>query len=163
MIKKTYLFGIVMVFTILIQACATRTATGPAPIKRSNIVGNWVLDKVSYEGISQSSIQRIFSDQAPACFEGSVWNLTNSGNGTYTIYGGNNCTAVVQSIFWSASPADDTFQFKKLEVGQKAAQVTDGYRLVLISASKEMLVLKSPVESATGSAFVVLTFSKAAK
>ncbi|RYG00933.1 MAG: hypothetical protein EOO07_34830 [Chitinophagaceae bacterium] len=66
----------------------------------------------------------------------------------------------MQIIFWSVSPADETFQFKKLMEGQKAKDVTDGYRLVLSEATGSVLTLKTPIEVGSGAAYAVLHFTK---
>ncbi|HEY0175282.1 MAG TPA: hypothetical protein VGC08_02825, partial [Pedobacter sp.] len=66
-------------------------------------------------------------------------------------------------IFWSVSTADETFQFKKLNEGDKAKDITDGYRLIFSSATNDNLVLRSPVDYGNGQANIVLNFTKAAK
>ncbi|HTN00076.1 MAG TPA: hypothetical protein VL088_15070, partial [Pedobacter sp.] len=73
------------------------------------------------------------------------------------------CTSKVQNIFWSVSTADETFQFKKINEGEKPKNVTDGYRLMLSSANNSSMIIKSPIEYGSGSAYVVLNFTKAAK
>ncbi|RZL54454.1 MAG: hypothetical protein EOO93_20035, partial [Pedobacter sp.] len=64
---------------------------------------------------------------------------------------------------WSVSTADETFQFKKLYEGDKAKNVTDGYRLMLASADKTNMVIKSPIEYGNKTAYIVLNFTAAAK
>jgi hypothetical protein len=119
---------------------------------------------VSYEGVPSIAVKSFLGEASASCFNGSTWSLTNSGNGSYILSGGaEGCVAKTQSIFWSASPADQTFQFKKLEDGDKAKNVDQGYRLVLFSATGDSMVLKSPIEYGSTTAYVVLNFTKATK
>ena len=147
---------------IMLQSCsATKTAS---TIKRGNVTGTWVLSNVSYEGVPAIAVRSFLGEASASCFNGSTWSLTNSGNGSYILSGGaEGCVAKTQSIFWSASPADQTFQFKKLEDGDKAKNVDQGYRLVLSSANGDSMVLKSPIEYGNSTAYVVLNFTKATK
>jgi hypothetical protein len=147
---------------MVLQSCST-TKSGVSTVSRGKVSGNWVLNNITFEGIPSIAVKSLFGEPSYNCFVGSTWNLTNSGNGTYTLLGGNNCTAGAQSIFWSVSPADQTFQFKKLYEGDKAKNVSDGYRLVLFSGTGDNLVLKSPIEYGSTTAYVVLNFSKATK
>ena len=51
----------------------------------------------------------------PAAFVGSTWQLTNSGNGIYTLADGTS-----QTIYWSLNDNNQTFQFKKIFEGDKS-------------------------------------------
>jgi len=147
---------------MVLQSCSSKkSATTSASLRRGAITGNWVLNDITFEGVPASNVKSLFSEASYKCFIGSTWRLTNSGNGTYSLPGTADCPARTQNIFWSASTTDETFQFKKLFEGDKAKNVTEGYRLVLSSTSKEQLVLKSPVEYGNGPANIVLNFSKA--
>lgn len=147
---------------MVFQSCSsTKTAATPS-VKRGNVTGNWVLNDVTFEGVPAANVKSMFGESSYKCFVGSTWRLTNSGNGTYILPGGADCAAKTQDIFWSASAADETFQFKKVYQGEKAKNVTDGYRLLIASATKESLVIKSPVEYGSSPAFIVMNFSKAA-
>lgn len=145
---------------ILLYSCSPKTTNGTVPLRKGNVTGNWLLNDITYEGIAESAIKTMFTDASPKCFVGSTWALTNSGNGSYTLPGGMGCEPKTQAIYWSVSAVDETFQFKKLNDGEKARNVTDGYRLVLSAADGQMMTLKSPVEVAGGSAYIVLHFTK---
>lgn len=147
---------------MILQSCSS-TKGGVSTVKRGNVSGNWVLNDITFEGIPGVAVKSLFEEASYKCFIGSTWNLTNSGNGTYILPGGGECQAKTQTIFWSVSPADQTFQFKKLYEGDKAKNVSDGYRLVLSSGNGDNLVLKSPIEYGSSTAYVVLNFTKAAK
>ncbi|WP_256006624.1 MULTISPECIES: lipocalin family protein [Pedobacter] len=145
---------------MVLQSCSPKGTN--TTVKRGNITGSWVLNDITFEGVPQSAVKSLFDEGPHTCFIGSTWRLTNSGNGTYTLPGGSNCAAKTQNIYWSASPADQTFQFKKLNEGEKARDISSGYRTVLASADGNTMVIKSPVEYGSGAAYIVLNFSKAA-
>jgi hypothetical protein len=149
---------------MVLQSCSsTKNGSATTTLKRGNVSGNWVLSDITFEGVPAASVKSLFNEASYKCFIGSTWNLTNSGNGTYMLPGTAECPARTQDIFWSVSTADETFQFKKLNEGDKAKNVTDGYRLMLSTATGDNLILKSPVEYGSSPAYIVLNFSKAAK
>ncbi len=149
---------------MLLQSCSTpKNAAGNASLRRANVVGYWVLNDISFEGVPAENVKSMFNEASYKCFIGSTWSLTNSGNGSYTLPGTADCPARTQDIFWSVSTADETFQFKKLNEGDKAKDITDGYRLIFSSATNDNLVLRSPVDYGNGQANIVLNFTKAAK
>src|SRR5215469_4171277 len=59
-----------------------------AGASRARFVGVWTLTNVSYEGLVQGAVQTVFDQAAPEAFNGSTWNLTNSGNGSYALASG---------------------------------------------------------------------------
>jgi hypothetical protein len=163
--KRILFIAAIICSTLMVfQSCSTTKGTSASSnLKRGNVSGNWVLNNITFERVPAIAVRSLFDEASYKCFIGSTWKLTNSGNGSYTLPGGNQCAAATQSIFWSVSTADETFQFKKLFEGDKAKKVTSGYRLVLSSATGENLVLKSPIEYGNSTAYVVLNFTKAAK
>jgi hypothetical protein len=149
---------------MVLQSCSTpKGSSASANLKRGNVTGNWVLNDITFEGIPSIAVRSLFDEPSYKCFIGSTWRLTNSGNGSYSLPGGNECAAKTQTIFWSVSTGDQTFQFKKIYEGDKAKNVTSGYRMVLASTSDNNLVIKSPIEYGNTTAYVVMNFSKAAK
>lgn len=162
--KRIFLIAAILCSSLMVlQSCSPKGGSGTEVVKRGDVTGTWVLNDITYEGIPQASVKSLFGEAAPNCFVGGTWRLTNSGNGSYSLPGGGNCAARTQSIYWSASVPDQTFQFKKIYEGDKAKNVTEGYRLVLSTSSKESLVIKSPVEYGNSTAYIVLHFAKAAK
>ncbi|MCX2485664.1 hypothetical protein [Pedobacter sp. MR2016-24] len=149
---------------MVLQSCSsTKNASATTSLRRGNVSGNWVLNDITFEGVPAGAVKSLFSEASYKCFIGSTWNLTNSGNGTYVLPGTTDCPTRTQSIFWSVSTADETFQFKKLYEGDKAKNVTEGYRLILSSATGDNMVLKSPVDYGSSPAYIVMNFSKAVK
>src|ERR1051325_3875553 len=92
--------ALILVSIIAFTACSTvkKLPATVAGALRARFVGNWTLTRVSYEGLVPGSVQTVFDQGAPENFNGSTWNLTNSGNGKYTLANGTS-----QTIFWSYS------------------------------------------------------------
>ena len=159
--KRIFLIAAIFCSTIMVlQSCSPKGAANQT-VSRGKITGNWILNDITFEGIPQSSVKSLFGESSYKCFIGSAWRLTNSGNGSYTL--GSECGGKMQSIYWSASPKEDTFQFKKIYEGDKPKNVTEGYRMLLSSGTGDNLVIKTPVEYGSGTAYIVLNFNKATK
>lgn len=146
---------------MVLESCSPKTTSGAPAVKRGNVTGNWVLNNISFEGIPDVAVRSFLGESSYKCFVGSTWKLTNSGNGEYSLPASASCGAKTQSIFWSVSTADETFQFKKLYEGEKAKNITEGYRLVLASADDNTMTIKSPIEYSGKTAYVVMNFVKA--
>ncbi len=159
-----FIAAIICSSLLVLQSCSrTKGTSASSSLKRGNVTGTWILNDITFEKVPAVAVRSLFDEASYKCFIGSTWNLTNSGNGSYTLPGGNECSATTQTIFWSVSTADETFQFKKIFEGDKAKNVTAGYRLVLAAATGDNLVLKSPIEYGNGTAYVVMNFSKVRK
>jgi len=155
-------FFIALSYTALIfvlTSCSSqKSATGVANVSRGKFTGTWTVTSITYDGLVESAVQDVFDQAPPAAFRGSTWQLTNSGNGMYTL---NNGTS--QSIFWSVNnsdPGGQIFQFKKIYEGDKPKNVAEGYQLYVVSNNGSSMTLKSPVAVGNGTAFVIYTFSK---
>ena len=159
--KRIFLIAAIFCSAIMVlQSCSPKGAANQT-VSRGKITGNWILNDITFEGIPQSSVKSLFGESSYKCFIGSAWRLTNSGNGSYTL--GSECGGKMQTIYWSASPKEDTFQFKKIYEGDKPKNVTEGYRMLLSSGTGDNLVIKTPVEYGSGTAYIVLNFNKATK
>lgn len=147
--------------SFVIASCSTpkgTTTSGTAAAGRGKFTGTWTISSISYNGIVESAVQNVFDQSAPSTFRGSTWNLTNSGNGLYTLTNGTS-----QTIFWSVNNTDPNgqiFQFKKIYQGDKAKNVTAGYQLYVVSNDGSTMVLKSPIGVGSGTAYVIYTFNK---
>lgn len=148
---------------IVLQSCSPKTTSGAPVAKRWGVTGKWVLNNVTFDGIPDIAVKSFLGESSYKCFIGSTWNLTNSGNGSYSLPSSATCAAKVQTIFWSVNSADGTFQFKKLYEGDKAKNVTEGYRLILAAADDVNMTIKSPIDYGNKTAYIVMSFSKAAK
>jgi hypothetical protein len=157
--KRLAILAFVAAFTLAISACSTvkKLPATVAGASRARFVGNWTLTNVSYEGLVPGSVQTLFNQASPDSFNGSVWKLTNSGNGLITLTNGTS-----QTIFWSYDKSNgDIFQFKKLYQGDSASKVQDGYQLIVAAIDDSGMTLKLPVSLGDKTAYVVLAFSKA--
>ena len=143
---------------VIFTSCSTSKNTVSGNVPRSRFVGTWTLNTVTYDGLLPGSVQDVFNQAPPQDFVGSTWQLTNSGNGIYTLMNGTS-----QTIFWSVYNGDASstmFQFKKLYQGDKAQKVDDGYRLVIASNDGTSMVLKSPVALGNGTGYIIYSFTK---
>lgn len=148
----------VLAVVSIFSACSVPAAMTGA--SRARFVGTWTLNSVNYDGgLVKGSVQNVFDQAAPEAFVGSTWQLTNSGNGIYTL---NNGTS--QTIFWSLFKdnvsGNTMFQFKKIYQGDKPKNVADGYRMVINDNDGNMMTLKSPVEFGGKTGYVVYSFTK---
>jgi len=148
-------------FTALIfTSCSTpQNAMNGAPAaSRGKFTGIWTLTDINYDGLVENAVQNVFDQAPPAAFKGSTWNLTNSGNGIYTLANGTS-----QTIFWSINSSDpkgQVFQFKKIYQGDAPKNVTAGYQLYIGSADGSHMVLKSPVAVGNSTAYIIYAFTK---
>ncbi len=158
--KRKFQISILMASLILaILSCSTvkKLPATVAGASRARFVGNWTLTKVSYDGLLPGTVQAIFNQAAPEAFNGSTWNLTNSGNGIYTLSNGTS-----QTIFWSYNNSNgEVFQFKKLYQGDSAGKVQQGYQLIVASIDGTNMILRLPVSLGDKTAYVILSFYKA--
>jgi len=160
--KKIFklLFPVLVIATIF-SACSgiknlPAAATGAT---RARFVGTWTLNNVTYDGLVRGSVQMVFDQAQPDAFVGSTWQLTNSGNGLYTLSNGTS-----QTIFWSLYndkvSGTNMFQFKKIYQGDAPRKVTEGYSLLVDNNDGNTMTLRSPVEFGGKTGYVVYAFSK---
>jgi hypothetical protein len=149
--------AILLTIVILFSRCSVVNKTAGAA--RSKFVGTWTLSDVSYQGIIGNAVQKVFDQAPPKAFVGSTWQLTNSGNGLYTLTDGTS-----QSIYWSYSNPgnglEPMFQFKKVYQGDKVKDVQTGYQLVVGSVDNASMTLKSPIDLGSSKGYVVYFFTK---
>ncbi len=167
-----------LAFTILLSgflisvSCSSQRAnvegSPSAAAWRSGIRGQWVLHSIGKEKFPPAySVKTIFEEAPAECFIGSVWNLPNNGNGSITFEAeGKLCApGAVRNIVWSIfNPGKDQgepqFQFKKVYPGDKASNVTAGYRLDLSYADAEQLILRMPLNLDGKTGYLVFNFER---
>ncbi len=152
LLKITFVLSAV---TLLFTACGPTKTVVNGGATRNRFVGTWAITNITYQGLVQGSVSNVFDQAAPAAFEGSTWQFTNSGNGIYTLNDGSS-----QTIYWSLNDDNQTFQFKKIFQGDKAKNVTAGYQLVVAGNNGSVMTLKSPVSIGTGTGYVVYIFTR---
>jgi len=154
-------FSISMLLAVMIMAFAACSTVKSLPAKvagasRARFVGVWQLTKISYDGLLPGSVQTLFNQASPGAFNGSTWDLTNSGNGLYTLTNGTS-----QTIFWSYDNKNgEVFQFKKLYQGDSAGKVQEGYQLIVANIDGTNMDLKLPVSVGEKTAYIILSFYK---
>lgn len=156
-----------------VQSSGTNSTTsvaaeGPSASQwRSGLKGKWVLNSVDREDIPAAyTIKNIFDEAPVDCFIGSVWNLPGGnyrGNITFNAAGTLCADGAARTIVWSVFQDNATnpqFQFKKIYSGDKAKNVTSGYRLNLAFSDGQSLVMKLPVALENGVGHLVLNFTR---
>ncbi|MFZ4862486.1 hypothetical protein ACL9RF_09900 [Sphingobacterium sp. Mn56C] len=153
---------------------STTAASGPSASQwRAGVKGAWVLNSVTREDIPNTyTIKNIFDESPVDCFIGSEWNLPGGnqrGTITFNATGTLCANGAVRTIVWSIFDATKVggqpqFQFKKLYAGDKASNVTSGYRLDLSFADQQNLVMKMEVPLDNGKiGYLVFNFTKIQK
>lgn len=135
---------------------------------KRGVKGQWVLNSVEKKNFpSGANVKRIFDEAPIDCFIGSTWNLIANGKGTITFStDGELCApGATRDIFWSIYEPENggeaQFQFKKLYPGEKAKNVTEGYRLDLAYADEQTFTLQMPVNTGgNNDSFLEFKFSK---
>lgn len=140
------------------SSCSSTKGTTASPAARSKFTGKWVIGSITYEGLVEGAVQNVFDQSRPAAFRGSTWDLTNSGNGMYTLNDGTS-----QTIFWSvnnSNPNNQIFQFKKIYQGDKPKNVADGYQLYVANNTGDSMTLRSPIAVGNSTAYIIYQFTK---
>ncbi|MGI4022928.1 MAG: hypothetical protein ACRYFA_15600 [Janthinobacterium lividum] len=162
--KKTLLkTASVIIVALIFSACST-IKKNPTTISRSKISGDWGVTAVSLESLLPGSVQSAFNFAPYKCFENSIWKLTNSGNGSFTINNTQDGCPVgtSQNIYWSFAngASGPEFQFKKLYDKDKPKNVEEGYRLLITATTGNTMTLKSPITYGGKTGYVVYSFVK---
>ena len=155
----------ILLFSGVILLTACNSAKKTATVSRNVIKGTWTLNLVSYEGLASSERLKLqlLDEGTEACLKGSTWVLPNNGYGSYTIsQNQQGCLAGQKNIIWSyRTEADQAiFQYKKLEGGVKAKDITDGYRFKIISADDNAMVLQSEISYQGKPIYITYNFTK---
>jgi Lipocalin-like domain len=147
---RSIIKGSTVLFTgiLLLSSCSSSNKAGS--VSRNAVKGTWTLDQVSYEGLASSERLRLtlLDEGSEACLKGSTWVIPNNGYGSYTIsQNQQGCIAGQKNIVWSFKTEGDQaiFQYKKLEGGVKAKEITDGYRFKILSADDASMTLQSEI------------------
>lgn len=154
-IQHTLIFAFAVLF---LSACSTRNTANMPQVSRSDVSGTWTVTNVSLDFPSGYSVGKIFDMADYGDFQGSTWDLNGNGTGSISLTNG-----MVQPIYWSVNKSGimHTFQFKKLEDGQKAKDVSTGYSLEFGDVSNGSAVFKTPVALSGGQkGYINLSFSK---
>lgn len=148
---------LIIAIIFLIASCSSaKNATG-LKATNGNLDGKWTISNISVDIPQDFKVTDVFDEGPYQDFQGSTWDLTRNGKGSFTL---NNGTK--EDIYWSIYGKGDNaqFQFKKLR-GMKPKNVEDGYRLELQNVSTNSFVARSPVDLGNGNTgYITYTFSK---
>ncbi|QBQ40039.1 hypothetical protein [Sphingobacterium psychroaquaticum] len=149
---------------------ASGGSNGPSASEwRNGLKGKWVLNSVDREDIPAAYTIKNILDEAPVdCFIGSVWNLPGGnykGSITFNASGTLCADGAVRTIVWSVYDANTAgvhpqFQLKKVYSGEKAQNVTSGYRLDLSYSDGQSLVMRMPIPLDNGTGNLVFNFTR---
>lgn len=156
--KVKKLFGAIVVFCIAaFVSCSSSRQANSSPSAgqwRKGVKGQWVLNAIEKKSFpSGASVKKIFEEAPIECFIGSTWNLAGSGKGSISFNASGELCApgATRAIHWSIHKPEDggepQFQFKKLFPGERAKDVTSGYRLELAYADESTLTMNMPVKA----------------
>lgn len=169
---KTILnFSTLIIVCLLMGACSSSKQTTSSPSAaqwKRGVRGQWVLNSVEKRNFpAGASVKTIFDEAPITCFIGSTWDLIANGKGAITFAADGELCApgATRNIFWSIykpeNGAEPQFQFKKLYPGEKAKDITEGYRLDLAYADGQTMTLNMPVNVGSNSdAFLEFKFTK---
>ena len=149
---------------LMAVSCSSSKNVTSVP-SRGGVKGTWVLNTVTYEGLSSGEkVKMTLLDEGnEACLTGSTWVLPNNGYGSYTLTSSTSgCAAGQRNIVWSYQKSGDQaiFQYKRLEGGVKAKDISDGYRFKILSADGSSMRLQSEVSFEGKPLYINYSFSK---
>lgn len=147
------------VMTFIFASCSSQRGTSTNfKVSKSNISNTWTVTDVRLEGFpSDYQIKNAFGMAPYQDFIGSTWKLYGGNSGFITLSNG-----TTQNIYWSLvkDGVYPVFQFKKIDTGEKAREVTEGYRMNIDASTKNSLTLSSPFDLLNGNtARIVYTLS----
>lgn len=161
--KSPYLKHLLLsCFVLLIFAsCSSqRNSEVSNKVSKSAISGTWTVTDVRLEGFPSGYQVRTAFDLANYMdFVGSTWTLNGGFGGNIALKNGVN-----QEIYWSLinDGLNPTFQFKKLNAGEKARDVREAYLLEIVEANKNAMTLRSPFPlTSGGTGYIIYNFANA--
>ncbi|WP_157760599.1 lipocalin family protein [Chitinophaga caeni] len=153
-------FGLIMV---IFASCASSQGPSVGSVKRS-LKGTWVVNNISFEGMPQNmKVTTVFSGIPYKCLEGSVWTFPPNYYGSYAISStATDCNPMTQKIVWSNQVQNGAvfLQFKEIYEGEKAKNVTEGYRMEISNMSETSMTWKAPVNVSGQTAYVIYNLSR---
>ncbi|MGS2764474.1 lipocalin family protein [Sinomicrobium sp. M5D2P9] len=131
---------------------------------RGAIVGNWILNDVTYTGSSGNFKSVLFNDVSDDCFKGSQWFFRNSNStGSYTINPGAECMEGARNIRWSVLEKGEgasQLQFKFIDEKRNDVSGGYGYRLDIVTLNQQQMTLQTNTTVEGEPITVVYNFSR---
>lgn len=154
--KIIQLFVFTTTLFFLFSCSSSKNATNLKPTT-AHLSGKWTISNITVDLPSDLKIANVFDEAPYQDFQGSTWDLTRNGKGSFTLKNGTK-----EDIYWSIYGKGDNaqLQFKKLN-GQKARNVEEGYRLQLQDVSGNTFLAKSLIDLGNGkTGSITYTFTK---
>jgi hypothetical protein len=144
---KTFL-SIIAGILVISSSCSSSKKVAIA--QRDDIKGNWVLNKISYEGLDAGERLKftLLDEGTETCITGSIWALPNNGYGSYIISTSQSgCVPGEKNIIWSYRKENGQaiVQYKKLLGGVKAKDIDEGYKFRVLSANGNTMTWQSEI------------------
>ena len=150
-----------MAFLFAIYSCSpTQKAVTSS---KNKINGSYTLVSIEYSNTQDKFNSVLFGEAAIDCFRGSQWNfIENNNSGKYTIQSNADCSGATRNIKWNLidEGGQQFFQFKRLEDGFKAKDITAGYRLQLTSITADGIQMIQSANANGQSLNLIYTFTK---
>ncbi|MDO5510608.1 MAG: lipocalin family protein [Weeksellaceae bacterium] len=154
--NKLAVLGIVM---LIFASCSTATQT--ARQTEQAMRGTWVLNEIVNDQQRNVAVTQLFDHASLECFTQSEWTfVANNSTGNYWL-SGDNCPQGQNNISWHTSVEDGAtyFWFKRLD-GERARNVTSGYKMRVVSADASQIHLMHEIPSSEGSVNLHYYFTK---
>ena len=160
------MLALTVLAAMLLQIACSSSKQVPPTADRKDIKGSWQLNTVSYDGLVAGAKYNIalLDEGAAPCLEGSNWTLPNNGYGSYTLTAtAAGCKPGERKIIWSYrnENAETIFQYKLLEEGVKAKNVTEGYQFKIVSADENAMRLQQQVSVEGKPVYINYQFKRA--
>ncbi|RRQ46339.1 lipocalin family protein [Chryseobacterium sp. SC28] len=148
--KKIFFLGLVGV-SLLATSCSSKksgVSAGQAQMLRSEVMklkGQWDVSSIDYN--KDYSIKPFDEGVGITCFVGSSWTFVpNNYTGSYSLHGGAGCPEKTQPITFSVDKTG-VVSIKKIDEGEKAKQVSAGYKLMLENPTEDTFTLVQSVNA----------------
>jgi hypothetical protein len=143
---------LVVITAITFQTACSSSKGMQSTATRKEVKGNWMLNNITYDGLVPGEKYNIalLDEGTGDCLKGSSWVLPNNGYGSYTLTSADaGCRPGQRKIVWSyrTENGETIFQYKRLEEGEKAKNVKEGYQFKIVSADDKTLNLQQHVTS----------------
>lgn len=140
--KFSQLFFVLTICSATIIACSSGKKVGGVSLQKGDFSGDWTITDIHADIPAGIRVSTVF-DMAPySDFQESTWTLERNGNGYFKLKNGSR-----QDIYWSFFKQDTIpqFQFKKINEGDKARNIDNGYRLQIMDKLNNSFILQMPV------------------
>ena len=147
--KKLFFLGLIG-SSLFVTSCASKggVSAGEAQTLRSEVMklkGQWDISNIDYN--KEYSVKPFDEGVVISCFVGSSWTLTpNNYTGSYHIHGNDACPEKTQAITFSVDK-NNVVSIKKVGEGEKAKQVSQGYKLLLENPTATTFTLVQSVSA----------------